>query len=137
MAIFKMELIVQETQLDVFGHVNNAKYLEILEEVRWESIVQNGFDLRHIQKSQTGPVILECKLKFRRELTARDRIVVTLELVQYEGLVGVLRQQILKSDGEVSCEAEFKFGLFDLRARKLIPATPEWRKALQMDHEGP
>jgi acyl-CoA thioester hydrolase len=38
-----------------------------------------------------------------------------------------------KADGTIACEAMFTFGLFDLEKRKLVEATPEWKKAIGME----
>lgn len=123
-------LLIREAHLDTFGHVNNAVYLSLYEEARWQLVTENGYDLKYVQKSKKGPVILEVNVKFMRELKLREQITITTELVKYEKLVGVLKQQVLKADGTVASEAIFTFGLFDMVERKLIPPTPEWKKAV-------
>jgi len=35
-----------------------------------------------------------------------------------------------KADGKISSEALFTIGFFDMKARKLIDASPEWLKAV-------
>jgi acyl-CoA thioester hydrolase len=135
MGIFKQQVIIRETYLDVFGHVNNAAYLKIFEDVRWDLIVSRGFDMSHIRTSKTGPVILECNIKFLKELKGRDLVTVTVELMDYQGKVGHLRQQMILEDqtssATVACEAIFTFALFDLEKRKLLLPTPEWKHALE------
>jgi acyl-CoA thioester hydrolase len=42
-------LTIKETYLDTFGHVNNAMYLALLEEARWDLITTNGYGLKIIQ----------------------------------------------------------------------------------------
>jgi acyl-CoA thioester hydrolase len=126
------KVLIRESHLDTFGHVNNATYLELYEEARWELITERGYGLRHVQQSKQGPVILEIQIKFIRELKLRDEITITTELVNYSGRVGQLKQQMINPKGEVASEALFTFGLFDLVERKLIPPTPEWKKALAM-----
>ena len=37
-SVHEYALVIREQHLDTFGHVNNAKYLEILEEARWDLI---------------------------------------------------------------------------------------------------
>ena len=134
MSIFKQQVTIRETHLDVFGHVNNAVYLQIFEEVRWDLIVSRGFDLNHIRTSHTGPVILECNLKFQKELKARDVVDVTVELIDYQGRIGHLRQRMIfvsgDSVGQVACEALFTFGLFDTVKRKLIEPSEDWKRAI-------
>lgn len=119
-------LMILERHLDTFGHVNNATYLQLLEEARWQWITEGGYGIDKIKQTRKGPTILECKLEFRRELINREPILIRSWVESYVGRVGVVRQQILKNGGVLSCEAEFVMGLFDTEARKLIDPTDEW-----------
>ena len=65
---FKYAVVIRENHLDTFGHVNNATYLQLLEEARWEFITSRGYDLNYVQKVGIGPVILEINMKFLKEL---------------------------------------------------------------------
>lgn len=51
---FYYELTIKEHHLDTFGHVNNAVYLELFEEARWEFISENGYGLKKIQNEKKG-----------------------------------------------------------------------------------
>ena len=126
----KYPVTIKESHVDSLGHMNNATYLALYEEARWEMITQNGFGFKEIQKAKQGPVILEVTVKFAKEVTLRETITITTEIVHYTGKVGQLKQQMLKADGSLASEAVFTFGLFDMRERKLIEATPEWKKAI-------
>lgn len=81
--IFQYPLIIRENHLDSFGHVNNAAYLQIMEEARWEIITAEGFGLKEIQKHGVGPVMLEVNLKFRKELLLRQKIEFKLNWFRY------------------------------------------------------
>jgi acyl-CoA thioester hydrolase len=129
-SIFHYEFTVVETHLDFMGHMNNATYLQVFEEARWEIVVHRGYDYKMIQKSKKGPVILDVKLRFSREVTLRERVRITTEFLSYRGKVGTLRQTMYKQDGTVAAEAEFTTGLFDMVERKLIEPTPEWKMAV-------
>ena len=48
-----------------------------------------------------------------------------------------MRQQMIKTDGEVACEATFVFGLFDIERRRLINPTPEWAYAVGLEPPPP
>ena len=41
--IFVYYLIIRESHLDTFGHLNNATYLQLFEEARWDYITNRGF----------------------------------------------------------------------------------------------
>ncbi len=127
--MFNYPITIKEHHLDTFGHVNNAVYLTLFEEARWEIITKNGFGLKKIRESGLGPTILEVKLCFFKEICLREQITIETQLMSYEGKVGKLSQKMMR-DNEVCCTADFLFGLFDLRARKLIPPTDEWLVAI-------
>lgn len=124
------KLLIREGHLDSYGHVNNATYLAMYEEARWEFVTQRGYGFDYVHQTGQGPVILEVNIKFMKELGLREEITITTELLDYPSRIGKLKQQMLKADGSVASEAIFTFGLFDLRARKMISPTPEWKSAI-------
>ena len=123
-------LLILERHLDTFGHVNNATYLELFEEARWDWISQNGYGLDQVRSSGLGPTILEIHLRFKRELRNRERIVIQSVVDSYEGKIGKMTQRMLNASGDLFCEAKMVFGLFDLTARRLVLPTPEWLAAV-------
>lgn len=127
------ELQILERHLDTFGHVNNARYLEIFEEARWDWISARGYGLDVVQRLQQGPTVLRCTVEFLRELHNRERVQVVTQVVSYTGKTGELQQELVKSSGEVACKASFILGLFDLSSRRLIPPTPEWLHAIDFE----
>ena len=128
--VHEKTLSISEAHLDSFGHLNNARYHELFEQARWDLITSRGFGIDTIRRTQLGPTILEVTVKFMRELAPREAIVIRSELLSYERKVGKLRQQMVKADGQVACEAVYTFGLFDLAHRRLVEPTPEWAHAV-------
>lgn len=123
-------LLILEKHIDTLGHVNNAAYLEILEEARWDLITRNGYGLDEVQRLGIGPVVLDVHLRFVRELRNRQGVTIRTWVESYSGKVGRLGQQVLDDAGELCCDAKLTIGLFDLTARKLVRPTAEWAKAL-------
>lgn len=129
--VFEYEVLIREFHLDSFGHVNNAAYVMLYEEARWDFITKNGFGLDYIQKNQIGPVILDLSVRFKRELKNRERIKITSRTIEIVSpKIMVLEQNMIKADGKVASEAKFTVGFFDMKARKLIDANPEWLHAV-------
>ncbi|MDA8562139.1 acyl-CoA thioesterase [Gammaproteobacteria bacterium] len=127
--IFSYPILIKENHLDMFGHVNNATYLELLEEARWDIITKNGYGLSIIQKTGIGPIILEINIKFLNEIKLRENIIINTKLISYEGKKIILEQQILRNE-ELCSIAEFTIALFDIKHRKLVSPTPEWLKSI-------
>jgi len=127
------EVIIRESHLDSFGHVNNAAYLVLFEEARWEFITNNGYGLNEVQKLQKGPVILDLAMKFKKEIKLREKIRITVGLVSHEWKITKFKQEMIKEDGSVAAEINLTFGLFDLQTRRLIEPTSEWKKAIGLE----
>ncbi|WP_018344297.1 acyl-CoA thioesterase [Cytophaga aurantiaca] len=127
--IFNYALTIREQHLDTFGHVNNATYLTLFEEARWELITQNGYGLSYIRETGLGPTILEINIKFLKELRLRQEIVIESRMISYEGKIGKIEQKMLRNVEEC-CIAEFTVALFSVKERKLVLPTPEWLKAI-------
>lgn len=124
-------LTIKEFHLDTFGHVNNATYLQIYEEARWELITTKGYGLDKIRKSGQGPIILEINLKFLKELRLRENIIIHTQSLGYQGKIGKLKQWITDSKGNICSEVEMVLGLFDTIERKLIEPTEDWLNAVK------
>ncbi|HEX3777941.1 MAG TPA: thioesterase family protein [Polyangiaceae bacterium] len=131
--VFEQTIVIREQHLDTFGHVNNARYLEIFEQARWDLITDAGFGLDHIRATGTGPVVLEVTLKFLREVTNRQELRIRSQVDSYEGKIGHMTQLLIDDRERVCCEGKFVFGQWDTKTRRLIEPTPDWRRALGLD----
>lgn len=123
--------LIRERHLDTFGHVNNAQYLMLFEEARWEMISSRGYGLNQVHHNQIGTVVLECSVRFKRELKLREEVCIRtwVEGMKKKKIV-TLRHHLLNSAGKVAAEANFILGCFDLRARKLIEPDRAWLSAI-------
>lgn len=127
--IFNYSTVVYENYLDSFGHVNNAVYLSLFEQARWEFISAHGYGLKKIQETNIGPTILEINIRFMRELKPRDAIQIQSQTISYDKKIFKVEQKILRGE-EVCCVAVFTMALFDLNLRKLILPTPDWLRGI-------
>lgn len=128
--VFAYETLIREAHLDTYGHVNNAVYLSLFEEARWQIITERGYGFNRVHETKKGPVILEVHMKFLKELNLREKIKITLEVMSYNGKISQLRQTMVKENGDIACEMTCTAGFFDLNARKLILPTAEWLQAI-------
>lgn len=130
--IYEYDLTILENHLDTFGHVNNANYLTLYEEARWDFITKNNLGLKEILETKIGPVLLDLNLTFKAELKNRDKIKIVSQAraEMRNKFVMLLDQKMIKEDGKIASTLTLSVGLMDLNARKLISPTPEWLKAL-------
>ena len=124
------ETTIREGHLDTFGHVNNAVYLELLEEARWEMITQNGYGLEEVKRTGIGPIVVEINIKFRKEIKLRERITIETTCLEHHRKIGKIRQRILNSQGQECAVALVSSALFDTKKRVLVLPGEAWLKAV-------
>lgn len=132
---FTNDYQIKEYHLDTFGHVNHATYLQILEDIRWDIIGENGFSLEEIHKTKKGPVILDYTIKYKKELKNRDKVIVESYATKATQKILQFHQTILKEDGTIAAEADMTIGFFDLAERKLIRGGESWLQAVGVELE--
>lgn len=130
---FKYKLQILEKHLDSFGHVNNAVYLELLEEARWDFITSNGYGLERVKSEKKGPVVLEINMKFRKELLNREHVVIESTPIGKASKIMQIEQKILKDNGDVAFIGLLTVGFMDLKLRKLIELPDDWKKAIGLN----
>lgn len=123
-------VLIRESHLDTFGHVNNATYLQLFEEARWDLITERGYGMSVIFEQRRGPVILDATVRFVREVKNRETLRIETQLEDYRGRVGHLRQRAHKEDGALACDALFTLALWDIDRRKIISPTDAWLRAV-------
>jgi thioesterase-3 len=123
---------VRGYHLDVYQHVNNARYLEFLEEARWEVLeTQPGF--RWMVEQGLAFVVVNININYRRPALLGDRLTVTSRMQKLNGKSGVLSQVITRdSDSDVVADALITFACVDLQSQKAQPLEGELRRHLEM-----
>ncbi len=123
----KYKIIIKSDHLDFMGHVNNATYLQLMEDARWHFYNQYGYTKKMVAEDNRGPVILETYIKYRKEIILGEVIAIKTVCLKYDGVLGKVLQTIYKENGKRSCQAELVFGMFDLTKRKLLRPTGLWK----------
>ncbi|GAB4179114.1 MAG: thioesterase family protein [Wenzhouxiangellaceae bacterium] len=97
MSQLAIEIDVQWGDQDAFGHVNSATFLRYLEEVRcrWMDSVPS-----HWQDGETGPVVANININYRRQLRWPERVRVTLKPVSPGRSSIKLESEISSADGD-------------------------------------
>lgn len=92
---------------DRFGHVNNARYLELLEEGRWAYLEEHGIDAAFFREHHVFPVVVRLTISYKLPASAGDELCVTTRLTKGGSRKVVLAQEArFLSSGEVCVKAE-------------------------------
>ncbi len=112
--------------MDAYGHVNNAVFLNYLEEAR-DRLVESLFG-----EHAWDFVIARVAIDYRRELSQTDREVVVRCLVTGFGTSSVrTAERVLAADGRLSAEAESVIVARDPATGRSRPLTDAEKTILQ------
>ena len=110
---FRSEFPIRTFHTDSFGHVNNARYLEIMEEARWQFAEHYGL-IKLLDEENLGFIIIHMDLRFRRPVLEGDRIEVMTRLITLGGSSGEVEQVINRlGENKIASRSLFHFVLID------------------------
>jgi len=102
---FTARFPVRQYELDVLGHVNNAVYLNWVEQVAIDHVEALGFGRAWSTEMGGGWVVREHHVTFHRPIAYGDVAVVTTLPVELGGVRGLRRTEIRRaSDAQLTTE---------------------------------
>lgn len=102
-----IDIVVRSTEIDVNGHVNNAKYLEYLEWGREDWYEQRGLDYETLKNFDIVTVVVHVSANYRREAVQNDRLEIATWLHSVGQTSMTMKQEIHNQRRELVLDAEF------------------------------
>lgn len=122
---------VRGYHLDVYQHVNNARYLEFLEEARWQWL-EDAHAFNWLLEQKLAFVVVNININYRRPAVLGDILEIHSNMVQLNGKSGVLEQRVMLSGKEtVVADAALTFVCINLLSQKTVALEGELRERLQ------
>ena len=94
-----MALVVRGYELDSYGHVNNAVYLQYFEQARWEFMKDQGL-LEKINGQEFFLVVVDTHIRYMRESNLFDELVIETSCKVEKPYI-VFRQRILNAQSRL------------------------------------
>ncbi|MGE9551840.1 acyl-CoA thioesterase [Erwinia amylovora] len=122
---------VRGYHLDVYQHVNNARYLEFLEEARWAWLEKlEAFDW--MTENRLAFVVVNININYRRPAVLGDVLEINSQLLALGEKSGVIGQTVMLSpNGEAVADARLTFVCIDLRTQKAQPMEGELKRRIE------
>lgn len=125
------DITVRGFHIDVFGHTNNARYLEFMEIARWDAlqpIITSGF----FATRNLGFVIVNININYRAASFINDILEVKTIMKNIGNNSIVVHHDVFdKTKGHAVCDADVTFVLMDLKTRKAVPLEGELREVFE------
>lgn len=125
------EITVRGYHLDLYGHVNNARYLEFLEEARWQSY---GKAMENAGLAEKGLafVIVNININYRRPAMLNEVLNIVNTVQRFGGKSFTIRQHMfLKGTDTTVVEADVTVVLMDMKTGKATPIEGDVLTMLQ------
>ncbi|HDJ28478.1 MAG TPA: acyl-CoA thioesterase [Proteobacteria bacterium] len=125
-----LEITVRSSHIDMFGHVNNARYIEFLEWDRVQMTADQGIDLLAMAAEGLGPAVVRMEINYRLEARMGEVLLLDSQPIELKNdKVGVIKQTVTnKKSGKIICDAMVTFVMIDLRQRKSVPMPEAMKK---------
>ncbi|MDY0970596.1 YbgC/FadM family acyl-CoA thioesterase [Siccibacter turicensis] len=125
------QITVRGFHIDVYQHVNNARYLEFLEEARWAGLEQSE-SFQWMMAHNIAFVVVNININYRSPAVLGDVLTISSAVEQLNGKSGVLSQVVTrKSASDVVADALITFVCIDLKTQKALPLEGELRDKLE------
>jgi len=130
------EVKIRPYHCDLLGHVNNARYLEFLEEGRWTYWeARGGFPV--FEERGWVFMVVNINVSYREAATAPQVLEVSTALAGLGNRSGRLRQEVrLKDEGTLVADADVVFVIVDSATGKALPMAEAAAELLPDDAVG-
>ena len=123
-------LCVRGYHLDVYGHVNNARYLEFLEEARWRFFEEQGV-IEEITGEALAMVVVNININYRRAALIHEELAISTEITRVGNKSFIIRQEnALAETGEMIADTDGTYVLFDNKLGTSVVIDGEYKALL-------
>jgi len=117
------EITIRGYHLDGYQHVNNARYLEFLEEDRWACMSD---EIDYFAEQKIAWVIANININYRLPALLGQHLFIETTISRIGNKSSIATQIIrCKETNNVIVDAEVTFVLFDTRSNKALPIVDD------------
>jgi len=124
-------IFVRSTEIDVNGHVNNAKYLEYLEWGREDWYEKCGLDYTTLKDMNVVTVVVRACANYRTEAVQNDQLRIQTQLESVRNTSLLMSQTIHNQHGQKVLDAEFTIVTVDPISHQKVRVPDDIRQFLQ------
>lgn len=121
---------IRYADLDAQWHVNNARFLSIMEQARLSYILQLGlWDGKSFL--DLGVIVADIHIAYKAPIELEEKIEVALRVSRLGNKSITMENEIRSAqDHSLKAQAEVVLVAYDFRSKKTIPVPESWRKKI-------
>jgi thioesterase-3 len=124
-----IEIKVRGYHLDVYQHVNNARFLEMLEEARWSHY--DAYPPKMFIEEGWAFVVVNINIDYKSPAVLGDVLNIQTVLSRIGASSLTLRQEVsIKGTGVLAAGADVTFVIIDLKTKKVLPVEGQLLEVL-------
>ncbi|MBL4704852.1 MAG: acyl-CoA thioesterase [Flavobacteriales bacterium] len=125
----KAEIRVRGYHLDGYQHVNNARYLELLEEARWQHY--ENYPPSYFIEKNWAFIIVNINISYKKSAVFGDVLEIHTQVSKIGNTSMSFHQEIfIKGSGTLSVVADVTFVILDVKTNKVVPMEGELKAVL-------
>ena len=126
-----IKIKVRGYHLDMYQHVNNARYLEFLEEARWD-YVESVIPLDDLMKNGYGFAVVNININYRNPAHINQILEIRSNMTTISRRSATIHQQIFLENSKTKiADADVTFVIIDINTGKSIPLEGEIKTILK------
>ncbi|MBP2227838.1 acyl-CoA thioester hydrolase [Azospirillum agricola] len=125
-------LRVAEEWIDLYGHMNMARYVALFDEVGYALQERWGLGESYTRETRMGLFVVDVAISYRRELTAGTPLTLALRLLEADDKRLVSLMELRRGDdGTLAATMEQLSIHADLTTRRVVPFAPPAARRLR------
>lgn len=122
---------VVDADIDAYGHVNNAVYLQWLDRAAWSHSAALGLSIAECTRLRRGMAALRIEIDYLRAALPRDRVEVATWIAASDRRLRVTRRFQLRhaADGGTLARATTQYVCLNLDSGRAVRMPPEFSAA--------
>lgn len=121
---------VRSYELDSFGHVNNAVFLNYLEHARTEYLLQRGLSFYDFEKWNAFPYVTQVNMIFKASARVHDILEIYGDISEWRRIQFTIHYEVMNAPARKLCLVADVHFAFVNRDEKLVPIPVEFKSAM-------
>lgn len=126
----KLNLRLDWSEMDLFGHINNVSYFKYIQASRvnyWETIGLTEL----LSADKTGPILASTSCRFLKPLFYPGNITIEASIDHIKNTSFSIQHRILNDKQEIAATAEDIIVVYDFNTNRKVPVPDDIRKKIE------